>query len=70
VTGSAHLVQYLVKGADVLFRSEVEVGYTYTQATDNPGAKPKLISATRASTISPVERARLHEQFGSLDYLL
>jgi hypothetical protein len=70
VTGKAHLVQYLVKGMDVLFRSEVEVGYTYKQASDNPDATPKLISAGKAASIDPVARARLHEQFSSLDFLL
>ena len=70
VTGKAHLVQYLVKGMDVLFRSEVEVDYTYKQAGDNPDATPKLISAGKAASIDPVARARLHEQFSSLDFLL
>jgi hypothetical protein len=70
VRGSAHLVQYLVKGMDVLFRSEIEVDYSYAHATDNPDAQPKLISAGKASAIDPVARARLHQQFNSLDYLL
>jgi hypothetical protein len=69
VRGSAHLVQYLVKGMDVLFRSELEVDYSYSRASDNPEAHPKLISATKASAIDPVARARLHQQFSSLDYL-
>jgi hypothetical protein len=69
VRGSAHLVQYLVKGMDVLFRSEMEVDYSYSRASDNPEAHPKLISATKASAIDPVARARLHQQFSSLDYL-
>ncbi|MGZ4165797.1 MAG: hypothetical protein ACXVFO_04255 [Solirubrobacteraceae bacterium] len=69
VRGSAHLVQYLVKGMDVLFRSEIQVDYSYAHATDNPDAQPKLISAGKASAIDPVARARLHQQFSSLDYL-
>jgi hypothetical protein len=69
VRGTAHLVQYLVKGMDVLFRSEMEVDYSYTRAGDDPQAQPKLISAAKASAIDPVARARLHQQFSSLDYL-
>jgi hypothetical protein len=69
VRGSAHLVQYLVKGMDVLFRSEMEVDYSYTRASDDPQAQPKLLSAAKASAIDPVARARLHQQFWSLDYL-
>jgi len=69
VRGSAHLVQYLVKGMDVVFRSEIQVDYNFASATDNPDAQPKLISAAKASAIDPVARARLHQQFSSLDYL-
>jgi hypothetical protein len=69
VRGSVHLVQYLVKGMDVMFRSEIQVDYDYAQANDNPDARPKLISAGKASAIDPVARARLHRQFSSVDYL-
>jgi hypothetical protein len=69
VTGRAHLVEYLIKGTDVLFRAEVKFDYTYAKATDTPDAQPKLVKAEKASAIDPAARARLHEQFPELDYL-
>jgi hypothetical protein len=69
ITSRAHLVQYLVKGPNVLFRSEFEVVYRFAQPTDHPTAKPKLIDARPATAIDPGPRARLHAQFKELDYL-
>jgi hypothetical protein len=69
VTSRAHLVQYLVKGANVLFRSEFEVEYRFAQPTDRPTARPKLIDARPATALDPGPRARLHGQFKELDYL-
>jgi hypothetical protein len=69
VTSRAHLVQYLVKGANVLFRSEFEVEYRFAQPTDRPTARPKLIDARPATALDPGPRARLHAQFKELDYL-
>jgi hypothetical protein len=65
----AHIVQYLVKGANVLFRSEFEVEYRFAQPTDHPSAKPRLVDARPATAIDPGPRARLHAQFKELDYL-
>ena len=65
----AHLVQYLVKGASVLFRAEFEIEHTFAQPTDRPSAKPRLVSAAPAAAIDPGPRARLHAQFKELDYL-
>jgi hypothetical protein len=69
VTGRAHLVQYLVKGKDVLYRAEIVYEYRYAAATDNPAGQPKLVSHGKASAIDPGPRARLHEQFPQVDYL-
>lgn len=38
-------------------------------AADNPSAKPRLISAGKASALDPLQRARLRQQFAKLDYL-
>ena len=65
----AHLVQYLVKGAKVLFRAEFEVEHSFAQPADRPSAKPRLVSASPAAAIDPGPRARLHAQFKELDYL-
>jgi hypothetical protein len=69
VTGRAHLVQYLVKGKDILYRAEIVYEYRYAAATDNPAGQPKLVSHGKASAIDPAARARLHQQFPQLDYL-
>jgi hypothetical protein len=69
VTGRAHLVQYLVKGKDILYRAEVVYEYRYAAATDNPAGQPKLVGHGKAAAIDPGARARLHEQFPQLDYL-
>ena len=69
VVGRAHLVQYLVKGANVLFRAEFEVEYRFAQPGDRPSAKPRLVEARPATAIDPGPRARLHAQFKELDYL-
>ena len=69
VVGRAHLVQYLVKGAHVLFRAEFEVEHRFAQSGDRPSARPKLVDARPASAIDPAPRARLHAQFKELDYL-
>jgi hypothetical protein len=69
VTGRAHLVQYLVKGKDVLYRAEIVYEYRYSAATDNPAGQPRLVSHGKASAIDPGARARLHQQFPQLDYL-
>ena len=69
VTGRAHLVQFLVKGKNVLYRAEIVFEYRYAAATDNPAGHPKLISHGKATAIDPGARARLHEQFPQLDYL-
>jgi hypothetical protein len=61
----AHLIQYLVKGRTVLFRTEFEIEHGSSQ----PGAKPRLVSAQPAAAIDPGPRARLHAQFKDLDYL-
>jgi hypothetical protein len=65
----AHLVQYLVKGAKVLFRAEFEVEHSFAQPADRSSAKPRLVSASPAAAIDPGPRARLHAQFKELDYL-
>jgi hypothetical protein len=70
VTGRAHLIDYLVKGTQVLFKSEIVFEYVYKSASDNPPAKPKLVSAGTASALDPLQRARLRQQFGKLDYLV
>jgi hypothetical protein len=69
VTGRAHLVEYLIKDTEVLFRAELVVEYKYKQPTDKPDAEPKLVSAQLASAIDPGARARLHQQFKELDYI-
>jgi hypothetical protein len=69
VTGRAHLVDYLVKGTQVLFRAETVFEYTYKSVSDNPAAKPRLVSAGKASALDPLQRARLRQQFPKLDYL-
>jgi hypothetical protein len=69
VTSRAHLVQYLVEGAKVLFRAEFEVEHRFADPADRPNAKPKLIDARPAAAIDPGPRARLHAQFKELDYL-
>jgi hypothetical protein len=70
VTGRAHLVDYLVKGNQVLFKSEIDFEYVYKSVSDDPPPKPKLKSAGKASALDPMQRARLRQQFGKLDYLL
>jgi hypothetical protein len=65
----AHLVQYLVKGANVLYRAEFEIEHRFAQPGDQPSAKPRLVSAGPAAAIDPGPRARLHAQFKELDYL-
>ncbi|HEX3977521.1 MAG TPA: hypothetical protein VHW96_14735 [Solirubrobacteraceae bacterium] len=69
VTGRAHLVQYLVKGKDILYRAEIVYDYRYAAATDNPAGRPRLVSHGKASAIDPGARARLHQQFPQLDFL-
>jgi hypothetical protein len=69
VTGRGHLVQYLVKGKDILYRAEIVYEYRYAAASDNPPGQPKLVSHGKASAIDPGARARLHQQFPQLDYL-
>jgi hypothetical protein len=69
VTGRAHLVQYLVKGRQVLFRAEFEIAYRFAQPGDRPAPKPRLVSAQPAAAIDAGPRARLHAQFSDLDYL-
>jgi hypothetical protein len=69
VTGRAHLIDYLVKGREVLFRSEIVFEYVYKSVSDNPPPKPKLISAGKASALDPLQRARLRQQFPKLDFL-
>jgi hypothetical protein len=65
----ARLIQYLVKGRDVLFRTEFAVEHRFAQPGDKPTAKPRLIDARPAGAIDPGPRARLHAQFKDLDYL-
>ena len=69
VSSRAHLVQYLVKGASVLFRAEFEVEHRFGQVGDHPSAKPRLMDARPATAIDPGPRARPHAQFKELDYL-
>ena len=69
VTGRAHLVEFLVKGRDIVYRAEIQYEYRYAAETDKPPGQPKLISHGKASAIDPGARARLHEQFPQLDYL-
>jgi hypothetical protein len=69
VTGRAHLVEFLVKGRDVLYCAEIQYEYRYAAATDKPAGQPTLIGHGKASAIDPGARARLHEQFPQLDYL-
>ena len=69
VTGRAHLVQYLVKGKDILYRAEIVYEYRYAADSDNPAPRPKLVSHAKVSAIDPGARARLHAQFPQLDYL-
>jgi hypothetical protein len=69
VTGRAHLVQYLVKGTQVLFRTEFEYEYRFTRPGAAPTTRPRLVSASQAAAIDPGPRARLHAQFRDLDYL-
>lgn len=68
-TGRAHLVQYLVRGRQVLFRAEFELEYRFGRAGESPSTKPRLVSAQPATAIDPGPRARLHAQFKDLDYL-
>jgi hypothetical protein len=69
VTGRSHLVQFLIKGPDVVYRSEILYEYRYKAESDNPAGVPKLLSHGKASAIDPGARARLHEQFPDLDFL-
>ncbi len=69
ITGRAHLVQYLVKGRQVLFRAEFEYEYRFGRPGESPRTKPRLVSAQPAAAIDPGPRARLHAQFKDLDYL-
>jgi hypothetical protein len=69
VTGRAHVVQYLVKGMQVLFRTEFEYEYRFAQPGAAPSKRPRLVSAGPAAAIDPGPRARLHAQFSDLDYL-
>jgi hypothetical protein len=69
VAGRAHLVQYLVKGRQVLFRAEFEFEYRFGRPGESASTRPRLVSAQPAAAIDPGPRARLHAQFSDLDYL-
>jgi hypothetical protein len=69
VTGRAHLVQFLVRGREVLLRAEETFEYRYDNAKDNPEGKPSFVSAKPASAIDPGARDRLHQMYKELDYL-
>lgn len=66
---TAHLTDYLVIGMDVVFRSEVDFDWDFTAADAKPDATPHLKSAAPAKALDPGPRARLAQQFPSLDYL-
>jgi hypothetical protein len=69
VTATAHLIDYLVDGPDVVFRSEIDFDWTFSGPDDKPAATPHVKSAAPAHALDPGPRARLAQQFPGLDYL-
>jgi hypothetical protein len=69
VVSTAHLVDYLVRGDEVLFRAEIDINWTYATETDKPKPVTTLQSAGKADQLDPAMRRKLREQFPKVDYL-
>jgi len=69
VVSGAHLVDYLVRGDQVLFRVEIDLTWTFKGKADNPRPVTTLRSAGKADQLDPAQRRKLREQFPKIDYL-
>jgi hypothetical protein len=69
VTSRAHLVMYLVREMDIVYRAEIELEWEIASTNDKPKPKPRVVSAGAASSLDDAHRAKLRQQFPKVNYL-
>jgi hypothetical protein len=69
VTSYAHLVDYLVRGNEVLFRADIEMSWKFTDPKVIPPVQTLVTFAGTVDRIDPGPRMKLLEQFPEVTYL-
>jgi hypothetical protein len=69
VTSSAHLVDYLVRGTEVLYRAEIDMDWKFMNPNVIPPVQTTVRFAGKADRLEPGHRKKLLEQYPGVSYL-
>ena len=69
VTSSAHLIDYLVRGTEVLYRAEIDMSWKFTDPNVIPPVQTSVKFAGKADRLEPAHRRKLLAQYRDVNYL-